>query len=278
MNTVGEFPPLSLREVVARHDGEMWFQRDKATHRTSFRLVLASAVPAGSSAAEVLPVVEARPAYYDFDLFRHREVSQELEARSLEELAYTAFDTETTGLEPSAGDEIIQIGAVRILNNRLLRDEVFDQLVDPKRAMKAESIAIHGITPDLLRGQPEIAQVLPAFHAFCSETVLVAHNAAFDMRFLEIKEASTGVRFRQPLLDTLMLSAVVHPGQELHRLEVIAERLGVNVVGRHTALGDAMVTGEVLLRLIPLLKAQGIVTLAQALAASQQTQFAQLRY
>ncbi|CAG0976842.1 DNA polymerase III PolC-type [Burkholderiales bacterium] len=278
MSTAGAFPPLSLREVVARHDAEMWFQRNKATHRTSFRLVLASAVPAGSSGAEVLPAIEARPAYYDFDLFRHREVSQELENRSLEELAYTAFDTETTGLEPSAGDEIIQIGAVRILNNKLLRDEIFDQLIDPKRGMKAESIAIHGITPDMLRGQPDIGKVLPGFHAFCSDTVLVAHNAAFDLRFLELKEEATGIRFRQPLLDTLLLSAVVHPGQDLHRLETIAERLGVNVVGRHTALGDAMVTGEVLLRLIPLLKAQGIVTLAQALAASQKTQFAQLQY
>ncbi len=278
MSSVGEFPPLTLREVVERHNGEMWFQRNKATHRTIFRLVLASAAPAEGPAADMLPTVEARPAYYDFDLFKHREVSPELEARSLEELAYTAFDTETTGLEPSAGDEIIQIGAVRLLNNKLLRDEVFDQLIDPKRGMKAESIAIHGITPDMLRGQPDIGKVLPAFHAFCAETVLVAHNAAFDMRFLELKEEATGLRFRQPLLDTLLLSAVVHPGQDLHRLESIAERLGVNVVGRHTALGDAMVTGEVLLRLIPLLKAQGIVTLAQALAASQKTQFAQLQY
>lgn len=278
MSVAGEFPPLTLREVVERHNGEMWFQRNKATHRTLFRLVLASAEPGAAKVTEVLPVIEARPAYYDFDLFRHREVSHELENRSLEELTFTAFDTETTGLEPSAGDEIIQIGAVRILNNRLLRDEVFDQLVDPKRPLKPESVAVHGITPEMLRGQPDIAKVLPAFYAFCSDTVLVAHNAAFDMRFLELKEGLTGITFRQPLLDTLMLSAVVNPGQDLHRLESIAERLGVNVVGRHTALGDAFVTGEVLLRLIPLLKAQGIETLAQALEASKKTQFAQLRY
>jgi len=278
MSVAGEFPPLTLREVVERHNGEMWFQRNKATHRTVFRLVLAGAEPAEGKVADVLPAIEARPAYYDFDLFRHREVPQELENRRLDELAFTAFDTETTGLEPSAGDEIIQIGAVRILNNRLLRDEIFDQLIDPKRPLKSESIAVHGITPDMLRGQPDIAKVLPAFHAFCSDTVLVAHNAAFDMRFLELKEERTGVAFRQPLLDTLLLSAVVNPGQDLHRLESIAERLGVNVVGRHTALGDAYVTGEVLLRLIPLLKAQGIETLAQALDASKKTQFAQLRY
>jgi DNA polymerase-3 subunit epsilon len=79
--------------------------------------------------------------------------------------------------------------------------------------------------------------------------VLVGHNAAFDMRFLQLKEAATGVVFDQPVLDTLLLSALVHPQQESHRLETIAERLGVPVLGRHSALGDAMVTAEVFLKL-----------------------------
>ena len=124
------------------------------------------------------------------------------------------FDTETTGLQPSAGDEIIQIGAVRIVNNRLLRQEIFDQLVDPDIPLKPEGIPIHGITEAMLNGQPRLAAVLPAFHEFCAETVLVAHNAAFDMRFLQLKEDSIGVRFLQPVLDTLLLSAVIHPNQQ----------------------------------------------------------------
>ena len=108
--------------------------------------------------------------------------------------------------------------------------------------------------------------------------MLVAHNAAFDMRFLQLKEASDGVRFDQPVLDTLLLSAWLQPNQESHGLEAIAERLGVAVIGRHTALGDAMVTAEVFLRLVPLLQAKGIHTLGQARAAAQQTYHARLRY
>jgi len=132
--------------------------------------------------------------------------------------------------------------------------------------------------PVTVVGCPTIEEVLPVFHAFVSDTVLVAHNAAFDMRFLQLKEASTGVRFDQPVLDTLLLSAVVSPNQESHELEAIAQRLGVAVVGRHTALGDAVLAAEVFLRLVPLLAARGIETLGQARAAAQQTWFARLKY
>jgi DNA polymerase III subunit epsilon len=86
------------------------------------------------------------------------------------------------------------------------------------------------------------------------------------------------VRFDQPVLDTLLLSAVVHPNQESHRLEAIAERFDVTVIGRHTALGDAMVTAEVFQKLIPLLADKGIHTLGQAREAAQQTYYARIKY
>jgi len=277
-----ELSPLSVRDVVQRHGGEFWFEHDPARQQHFFRFLLPLAAggeaEAAAREAPALSASDSRPEYYDFDLFGTSESTHALDDQPLAGLRFTVFDTETTGLAPQQGDEIIQIGAVRVVNGRLLRQETFDQLVDPQRSIPAAGIPIHGITPERVQGQPPITRVLPAFHAFAADTVLVAHNAAFDMRFLQLKEAATGLRFNQPVLDTLLLSAVVHPQQQSHRLEAIAERFGVAVVGRHTALGDALVTAEVLLKLLPLLAAQGIHTLGQARAAAQQTYYARLKY
>ena len=273
--------PLTVRDVLERHGGTLWFERARVRQEAFFRLLLPLAAESAAMETAAVTPHDSRPEFYDFDLFAHsaqRTVGQALADRPLAEIAYTVFDTETTGLQPSAGDEIIQIGATRIVAGKLRRQECFEQLVDPQRPLSAAGMAIHGIAPALLRGQPLIAAVLPAFHAFAQDTVLVAHNAAFDMRFLQLKEAATGVVFDQPVLDTLLLSAVVHPQQEAHRLEAIAERLGVTVLGRHTALGDAMVTAEVFVKLLPLLQAMGIHTLGQALEASRLSYLARVSY
>jgi DNA polymerase-3 subunit epsilon len=98
------------------------------------------------------------------------------------------------------------------------------------------------------------------------------------MKLLQLKEKTTGIRFVNPVLDTLLLSAVVHPGQESHNLEALSKRLGVNIMGRHTALGDAIATGEIFLKLIPLLINSGITTLRDARLASQKTYHARIKY
>jgi DNA polymerase-3 subunit epsilon len=277
MQVGSEQTPLTLTDVLERHGGEIWHQRDAASGLSCLRFLLPVGEAAPQPGRRRLPE-ESRPEYYDFDLFQRAGTQREFDDQPLGELTYTVFDTETTGLEPSAGDEIISLGAVRIVNRRLLKHEVFEQLVNPQRPLNRESSRVHGIDAGLLVSQPILGEVLADFHRFCEDTVLVAHNAAFDMRFLELKEAATGIRFTQPVLDTLLLSAVVHPSLEDHRLEAIAERLGVRVIGRHTALGDALLTGEILLKLIPLLAESGIDTLKQAREASQRTYHARLRY
>jgi DNA polymerase-3 subunit epsilon len=274
MQVGAEQTPLTMKDVLERHGGESWHEHDGAGGNV-LRLLLPIGEPAPQAARRRVPQ-EGRPEYYDFDLFQR--AAHPFHEQRLAELPYTVFDTETTGLEPSAGDEIISLGGVRIVNGRLLKQEVFEQLVNPRRPLNRESARVHGIDAAMLASQPTLAEVLPRFHRFCEDTVLVAHNAAFDMRFLELKEAATGIRFDQPVLDTLLLSAVVHPSLEDHRLEAIAERLGIRVIGRHTALGDALLTGEILLKLLPLLAERGIATLKQALEASQRTYHARLRY
>lgn len=282
MRVGGEATPLTVRDVIERHGGEMWFERDRVRHQALFRFLLpladSAAHAAQKSTLEMPDAAGQRPEFYDFDLFQSSEQTRELQDRPLSELVFTVFDTETTGLNPQQGDAIIQIGAVRVVNGKLLRRERFDQLVNPGRSIPAASIPIHGITDDMVAGQPSIAQVLPVFHAFARDSVLVAHNAAFDMRFLQLQEADSGIAFHQPVLDTLLLSAVVHPHQESHRLDAIAERFDLPVLGRHTALGDALMTAEIWIRLLPLLAAQGIHTLQQAREAAQKTYYARLKY
>jgi DNA polymerase-3 subunit epsilon len=270
--------PLTVRDVVERHDGAFWFERERARQQSLFCVLLPLAGEREQLDAAQFVHGASRPEVYDFDLFRTSEHTRELSERRLVDLTYTVFDTETTGLEPSAGDRIIQVGAVRVVNGKLLRGEAFEQLVDPERSLPAAGIAIHGIRPEMLAGQPTLDKVLPAFHAYAADTVLVAHNAAFDMRFLQLAESQSGVRFDQPVLDTLLLSALAQPNQESHRLEAIAERLEVEIIGRHTALGDALVTAEVFIKLLPLLAEAGIRTLGQAREAAKKTYYARAKY
>ena len=265
----------SPQTIIAKHGGDITITETEQAFCVGIKITLPTALD--EEPADLHSSVAPRPVSYEFDLF-HQPGQDVLGKIPLRKLTYVAFDTETTGLNPSEGDEIIQLGAVRIVNSRLLHNECIDQLVNPQRPVPKSSVKIHGIDPELLPSQPVITQVLPSFHAFATDSVLVAHNAAFDMRFLQLKEKATGLHFDNPVLDTLLLSSVVHPNQEGHSLDAIAERFNITIVGRHTALGDALVTAEILLKLIPLLEAQGIHTLEEALSASFKSPFVKIKY
>ncbi len=267
---------LSLHDIVERHGGALWSETETASGRCCLRLLL-------PPAADDPVAMEHSPKAllgqdYDFHLLNQSGQPTDLDELPLNALSYTVFDTETTGLNPGAGDEIIAIGAVRIVNGRILQREIFDCLINPGRPIAPAATEIHGISTQMLRGMPPSEEVLPRFRRFVEDTVLVGHNAAFDMRFLEIKETQLGVKFTNPVLDTLLLAWVVHPNQEEQSLETIAGRFGVTVTGRHTALGDALATAEVFLALIPLLAERGIHTLGQAQAAAATTEYAKIKY
>ena len=225
----------------------------------------------------------SRPEFYDFDLFKAGDVKAgkeniDLLDTNLKDLMYTVFDTETTGLDPDGGDEIISIGAVRIANNKIVYQDLFEELVDPKRDIPLESYNIHGINYEMVAGKKDINATLPIFKNYTSQSVLVGHNIAFDMKMLKVKETSTNIKFSNPVLDTLLLSAILHPTQEKHDMESIAKRLGIDILGRHTALGDAIATAEIFLKLVSILNSNGILTLKDAINASQRTYYARLKY
>jgi DNA polymerase-3 subunit epsilon len=255
--------------LFRRHGAELWAD----THRPRVRVLLPCSPGAPRPPAAGRPA-EPPPALYDFQLERFQPdpaAWSEREDVPLDRLTYTVFDTETTGFAPDEGDAVVSIGAVRIVGGRLLRTETFERLVDPGRGIPRTATAVHGITRDLVRGAPTLDEVLPAFAAFADDGVLVGHNVAFDMAFLAAAQRRTGTALSSPLLDTLLIDGVLHPDHDAHTLEAMAERLGVNVVGRHTALGDALLTAEIFLRQLPLLAGRGVRTLGELRAAAAAT-------
>lgn len=252
----------TLRQVLERHGSEIWSFAAKG--RAVLRLPLPS--PHRPQFRQRRSGFTARPEFYDFDLMARGRPAPGRD-RPLAELDFTVFDTETTGLRPEF-DEIVAIGAVRIVNRRILTGETFERLVHPGRPIPPESTRFHGITDAMVEGKPPIAVVLPQFHAFAKGATLVAHNASFDMSFLTKHESTAGVRFENPALCTLMLAAAMLDDMPEHSLDAVAQRFGIAIERRHTALSDAMATAVLFLHLLDVLEGRGIKTLGQALAAS----------
>jgi len=199
-----------------------------------------------------------RPLIFDFDL-SEQESERAFEDRKLRDLTFVVFDTETTGLMPNK-DEIVQIGAVRVVNGRMVAGETVDQLVHPGRAIPPASTKVHGITDDMVVDAPDPGTAVSRFHEFCEGSVLVAHNAPFDLAFLKRHCRENGMRFDHPVIDTVLLSAVIFGATEEHNLDAVCDRFGITIPPeeRHTALGDAKVTAAVLCKALPLLKSRGI--------------------
>ncbi|MFN3208284.1 MAG: exonuclease domain-containing protein [Roseovarius sp.] len=211
----------------------------------------------------------SRPLVYDFDLLETRP-AREIFDTPLSSLCCVAFDTETTGLSPIL-DRVIQLGAVRILNGRIVQGERIDMFVDPKRPIPPESTRIHRITDADVRGAPDFGTACHALHHFARDAVLVAHNAPFDLSFLRRAERHTGLSWDHPVLDTVLVSAVVFGTTAPHSLDALCTRLEIAIPPRlrHTALGDAHATAEALVKLIPLLEARGLTTFGQVIAETR---------
>ncbi len=220
------------------------------------------------SAAHISPDA-ARPLVYDFDLL-HSAAEDEFESRTLSDLCFVVFDTETTGLLPHK-DEIVQIGAVRVVKGRIVQGEQLDMLVNPGIPIPPASTKVHKISDPMVQTAPDISEAGRVFHQFARDAVIVAHNAPFDMAFLRRHAKRMNVEWNHPILDTVLLSAVLFGPSDTHTLDALCDRLDITIPDelRHTALGDAVATAEALVKMLPVLQARGMITFGDVIVETR---------
>lgn len=239
--------------------------------------------PAGASPRELLDLIFTQPgADPEFGpRFLHTLLAQDqrfvwreepgtwnarqhqLLARRLHDTTFVIVDLETTG-GSAAASNIIEIGAARIRDGRVL--EEFEQLVNPGVRLPPFITHLTGIDDEMLRGQPPIAAVWPRFNEFLGDGVIVAHNAAFDVGFLNAAAvAHSGRPLPHPHLCTLRLVRRLVPELRRRGLDAVAGHFGIPASDRHRALGDVRITVEIFFHLLERLSAQGFGHLHQVL-------------
>jgi DNA polymerase III epsilon subunit family exonuclease len=182
----------------------------------------------------------------------------------LTDITFVAFDTETTGLFPIM-HRLVEIGAVRFrLDGRELA--TFEQLIDPHILIPSKVQQVHGITDRMVRGQPTVEQVTPQFIEFLGapDTILLAHNALFDLGFLAMALTRLGIAYpSHDVFDTLDMARRLYPTLPSHSLEHVAARLKIANKAEHRALSDARLvkaTFLAMLKDIPTVKTIDAVT------------------
>lgn len=162
------------------------------------------------------------------------------------------LDTETTGMDPTTGDRIIEIGAVELINH-VPTGKHLQLYIHPEREVPDDAIAVHGITNEFLKDKPVFAQVYTEFTEFVRESTLVIHNAAFDMKFLnwELKQVGHPPLSWSNVVDTLAIARKKFPGSPAN-LDALCRRFGIDNSGRtyHGALLDSELLAEVYLELL----------------------------
>jgi DNA polymerase-3 subunit epsilon len=162
------------------------------------------------------------------------------------------WDTETTGFDPESGDRIVEIGAVELMGH-VATGRTYHQYINPERGMPQEAFEVHGLGDDFLRDKPKFAQIGRDFLAFVGDAKLIAHNASFDMKFInaELKWAGLPAIPMERSLDTLVIARKRFPGSPAS-LDALCRRFSINNEARtlHGALLDSEILAEVYLELI----------------------------
>lgn len=187
----------------------------------------------------------------------------------LREIEFVVFDTELTGLNAKK-DSIVSVGAIRMRGGTILLGDRFYRVAEPRTALTAESVVIHGITPSEASGAPSIYQLLPEFLAFCGNAVLVGHVVSIDLLFMNsVMKQVYGKPLPNQAIDTLRLHqwiagkdqdccAFFEGSPEGTDLFTLAGSYHIPVEQAHNALYDAFVTAQLLQRFLALLPEQGI--------------------
>ena len=164
---------------------------------------------------------------------------------NIDEIEFTIFDTETTGLSPLAGDRIVELAGLRIKGAQSIA--VFDELINPGREISAGAFAVNKITPLMLKDAPNMATVMPKFLEFIQGSCLCCYNAEFDLGFLnqELKLLSYPVITDFVIIDLLIMARKLLPGLARYPLWLVAKELGVSTTQKHRAAADVEMTREV---------------------------------
>jgi DNA polymerase III subunit alpha, Gram-positive type len=176
--------------------------------------------------------------------------------RSLADDTFVVFDVETTGLS-AVYDTIIELAAVKIKNGEII--DRFESFAKAHRPLSSTIIDLTGITDDTLKNAPEVEDVLKNFQQWAGDGILVAHNASFDMGFLNVGYQKMGInKASNPVIDTLELARFLYPEFKNHRLNTLAKKFDVELTQHHRAIYDTEATGYILLKLLKDANNQGI--------------------
>jgi len=166
----------------------------------------------------------------------------------LQEATYVVFDVETTGLS-AIYNTIIQLAAVKIKDGEII--DRYQSFANPHHKLQATTINLTGITDDMLEGAPEVEQVLKEFYEFAKDSILVAHNASFDIGFLNAGYKKIGIgNADNPVIDTLELARFLYPDLKNYRLNTLAKRFNIELEHHHRADFDSEATGYLLIKML----------------------------
>ena len=213
---------------------------------------------------EDFKIIYGMEAYLVDDL---KEICENIKGQSIHDTC-VVFDIETTGFGP-VNDQIIEIGAVKVVNGQIV--DKYSTFINPDIPIPYHITQLTSITDDMVMDSPKIDVILPEFLEFCGDAVLVAHNASFDVGFINKKAEFLGIETDFTVVDTVGIARLLLPHLSRFKLNVVAKELGISLENHHRAVDDAGATAEIFVKFIEMLEEKGVTTLEELEAMNVMT-------